>query len=83
MSCHANLSLYNFAKQQYETAPPEQIQPKLLVTGRDLITAGYRPGPQFKAMLEAAEDAQLEGRVSTAEEALALVKEQFNEPSAR
>jgi len=83
MSCHGNLTLYDFAKQQYETAPPEQIQPKLLVTGRDLIAAGYRPGPQFKAMLETSEDAQLEGRVSTTEEALALVKEQFGRPLAR
>jgi poly(A) polymerase len=76
-SCHGDLTLYNFAKQQYESVPAEHIQPKLLVTGRDLIAAGYRPGPQFKAMLEAAEDAQLEGRVTTTQEALDLVEKQF------
>lgn len=76
-SCHADLTLYNFAKQQYETAPAEHIQPKLLLTGRDLIAAGYRPSPQFKAMLEAAEDAQLEGLVTTPEQALAVVRERF------
>jgi poly(A) polymerase len=80
-SCHGNLALYHFARQQYETAPAEHIQPKLLVTGHDLIAAGYRPGPQFKAMLEAAEDAQLEGRAATQEEALNLVKQQFGEPA--
>lgn len=79
-SCHGNLTLYDFAKQQYESAPAEQIQPKLLVTGRDLIAAGYRPSPQFKAMLEAAEDAQLEGLVNTPEEALAVVQERFGKP---
>jgi poly(A) polymerase len=79
-SCHGDLTLYDFAKQQFETAPPEQIQPKLLVTGRDLIAVGYRPGPQFKAMLEAAEDAQLEAAVTTPEEALALVRERFGAP---
>lgn len=80
-SCHGDLTLYNFAKEQYESAPAEHIQPKLLITGRDLIAAGYRPGPQFKAMLEAAEDAQLEGLVATPEEALSRVREQFGEPS--
>jgi poly(A) polymerase len=53
------------------------------VTGRDLIAAGYRPGPQFKAMLEAAEDAQLEGTVKTTEEGLAVVRGRFGEPAAR
>jgi len=80
-SCHGDLTLYRFARQQYETAPAEQIRPKLLVTGRDLIAAGYRPGPQFKAMLEAAEDAQLEGRAATQEEALSIVKQKFGEPA--
>lgn len=79
-SCHGDLRLYDFAKQQYESAPAEHIQPKLLVTGRDLIAAGYRPGPQFKAMLEVAEDAQLEGLVTTPEEALAVVHERFGKP---
>jgi uncharacterized domain HDIG len=81
-SCHGDLTLYDFAKREYESAPVEHIQPKLLVTGRDLIAAGYRPGPQFKAMLEAAEDAQLEGLAATPEEALAVVQERFGKPRA-
>jgi poly(A) polymerase len=80
-SCHGDLTLYNFARRQYETAPPEHIQPKLLVTGRDLIARGYRPSPQFKAMLEAAEDAQLEGLANTSEEAMAVVYKHFGKPS--
>ena len=32
-----------------------------LVNGDDLIEMGYRPGPRFKEILRAAEDAQLEG----------------------
>jgi poly(A) polymerase len=56
------------------------MRPKLLVTGRDLIAAGYRPGVEFKAMLEAAEDAQLEGRATSTEEGLAVVREQFGGP---
>ena len=77
MSAHGDLRLYEFARERYETAPAEEIQPKLLVRGRDLIAAGYRPGPDFKAMLEAAEDAQLEGLATTTEQGLALIQKQF------
>jgi poly(A) polymerase len=75
---HNRLELYDFAKSRYETAPAEEVRPKLLVTGADLIAAGYRPGPRFRAMLEAAEDAQLEGTITTKEEGLALVREMFS-----
>ena len=77
MSSHGKLDLYEFAKEQYEELGEEQIRPRLLLTGEDLIAAGYKPGRQFKGMLEAAEDAQLEGAVSTKEEALQLVRERF------
>jgi poly(A) polymerase len=81
-SAHGDLRLYEFAKERYEAAPVETMRPKLLVTGRDLIAAGYPPGPEFKAMLEVAEDAQLEGRATTTEDGLAVVRERFGAPSA-
>jgi len=75
-SSHGDLSLYDFAKRRREELPEEEVRPLLLVTGRDLIAAGYHPGPQFKAMLALAEDAQLEGRIRTTEEGLALIRQQ-------
>ena len=45
--------------------------------GDDLITAGYQPGPEFSKILRTIEDAQLEGRITTAGEAMALVREMF------
>jgi poly(A) polymerase len=80
-SAHGDLRLYEFAKERYEATPVETRKPKLLVTGRDLIAAGYRPGPEFKAMLEVAEDAQLEGRAATTEDGLAVVRERFGAPA--
>ncbi len=80
MSAHGDLRLYDFAKKRYEEVPPEQMRPKLLVTGRDLIAAGYKPGPAFKSMLEAAEDAQLEGRVKTTQEGMGMVRDSFGAP---
>jgi poly(A) polymerase len=76
LASHGSLRLYDYARERYETTPEEQVRPALLITGDDLIAAGYQPGPQFKKMLALAEDAQLEGQVTTREEALALVAAQ-------
>jgi len=73
-SAHGDLSKYEFAKQRLEELGEEQIRPPLLLTGDDLIAAGYPPGPEFRRMLTLAEDAQLEGTITTKEEALALVR---------
>ena len=79
LSAHGDLTLYEFARREHETTPEEQVRPPLLVTGRDLIGAGYKPGPRFKEMLEAAEDAQLEGRIASTVEGLRLLQEAFHE----
>jgi putative nucleotidyltransferase with HDIG domain len=73
LSSFGSLAYYNFAKERFESLPQEQVRPKLLVTGKDLIEAGYRPGPEFKRLLALAEDAQLEGRIHTRDEGLALI----------
>jgi poly(A) polymerase len=72
---HGDLTLYDFARERYEAIPQQEVRPELLVTGRDLIEAGYQPGPQFKDLLAAAEDAQLEGRIHTRDEGFALIRE--------
>lgn len=80
---NGNLENYEFMKQRFEESPPEQLRPPRLLTGNDLIEAGYAPGPQFSQMLNAAEDAQLEGRVHTKEEAMELVRAAFPGPRLR
>lgn len=76
-SAHGDLRLYDFALREYEAEPAPDLRPKPLLTGRDLIAAGYPPSPQFKPMLTLAEDAQLEGTIRSTEEALALIQSQF------
>ncbi|HEV2277784.1 MAG TPA: CCA tRNA nucleotidyltransferase [Acidobacteriaceae bacterium] len=83
LSSHGDLSLYDFAKRKREEMPEEEVRPALLVTGRDLIAAGYKPGPAFKEMLRLAEDAQLEGRIHSREEGLQLIREQESENRLR
>ena len=77
LSSHGELGMYEYAKHHFENSAEEVIRPRLLLTGEELIAAGYCPGPQFRAMLELAEDAQLEGALSTREQALELVRAQF------
>jgi poly(A) polymerase len=77
LSSHGDLSLYAFAKRRRAEMPEEEVRPPLLVTGRDLIAAGYTPGPRFKEMLAMAEDAQLEGRIRTKDEGLEMIRRVF------
>lgn len=74
LSSNGRLDNFNFVQARLEALAPEQLKPAPLLTGRDLIAAGYRPGPAFGKVLREVEDAQLEGRVATASEALALAR---------
>lgn len=82
LSSHAMLDLYNYTKDKMAQLPAEEIRPRPLVSGDDLIAAGYRPGPEFKEILSSIEDAQLEGRVRSKEDALQLVRDQYPRRSA-
>lgn len=77
MAAHRNLDIYNFVRERYESLPEQEVRPTPLLTGRELIAAGYEPGPAFKQILQAVEDAQLEGTISTPDQAMSLVRERF------
>jgi len=77
LAAHRNLDIWNFVRERYETTPEEVVRPKPLLTGRELIAAGYAPGPSFKEMLQAVEDAQLDGAIASPEDAMAFVREKF------
>jgi poly(A) polymerase len=77
LSSHRNLDNYEFMRRFLAETPPEQVRPPRLLTGDDLVRIGYRPGPTFKAILEAVEEAQLNGLLHTHEEALELVQSKF------
>jgi poly(A) polymerase len=80
LAAHGNLDIWNFVRERYETIPEHDVRPAPLITGRDLIAAGYAPGPPFKQMLQAIEDAQLEGTITNSAEALLLVQQRFGGP---
>jgi len=77
LSSHGGLENYEFVRRKQQEVPPEELKPAPLLTGRELIAAGYKPGPRFGIVLSEIEDAQLEGRISTAEEALEMAREKL------
>ncbi|MDR3773987.1 MAG: CCA tRNA nucleotidyltransferase [Terracidiphilus sp.] len=86
MDCLAgsgNLDHWEFVRARRMAMPEEIVRPAPLITGRELIAAGYAPGAAFKQMLRAVEDAQLEGTIATAEEALRLVESQWSDSRGR
>jgi poly(A) polymerase len=80
VSSHRMLDHYYFVKSKLEEFSTEQLEPTPLLTGHDLIAAGYEPGPVFTRILKAVEDAQLEGEIGTPEQALRLVRSRFEVP---
>jgi poly(A) polymerase len=77
LSSHGSLDAYNFVQRFLAETPPEQVRPPRLLSGEDLKALGFAPGPPFKAILEAVEEAQLNGKIQTKEEAVELVLHSF------
>lgn len=74
LSSHRNLGTYEALRRRLGELEAEELRPPPLVRGGDLIAMGYAPGPRFREVLAAVEDAQLESRVSRREEALELAR---------
>ena len=76
-SSHRHLKAYDFVRKMLAETPHEDIHPPKLLTGDDLLAMGYRQGPVFGQILATVEDAQLEGKVETKEEAAQFVRSKF------
>src|SRR5579863_5149326 len=74
LACHGNLEAYTFVQQFLVETPPEKVYPPKLVTGDDLKGMGLAPGPRFREILLAVEEAQLEGRLQDRESALQFAR---------
>jgi poly(A) polymerase len=77
LASHRNLATYEFIQRRRAEIPPEKMRPSPLVTGHDLIAEGHLPGPKFREILDAVEDAQLEGRLLSRDAALEFVRREF------
>ena len=51
----------------------DDLNPPPLITGEDLKQKGLEPGPLYKRLLDAVREAQLDGTITTREQALEMV----------
>ena len=80
LSSHGALDNHEFLTSKAAEFAEEPLIPPPLITGRDLIAMGHRPGPGFGPILEAIQTLQLEGALSNSEEALEWVRRNHPAP---
>ena len=79
LSSHRNLEAYEFVTDFIRTTPPEEVRPKKLMTGEDVLELGFSPGPIVGKILTAVEEAQLNGELGSRDEAISFVDRRFRE----
>ena len=67
----------SYARRKREEWKNDDVWPAPLISGNDLIAMGFAPGPRFKEILTRIEDEQLEGRLTTRDQAMEFVKRHF------
>jgi len=80
LGSHGLLEHHEFCLRKLGEYSTEELRPSPLLTGQDLIGMGYAPGPVFREILRAVEDAQLSGEVADAEGARCLVLKRWGDP---
>jgi putative nucleotidyltransferase with HDIG domain len=80
LASHGNIENYHYLKEQRERFAAEQLKPEPLLRGRDLMELGLQPGPLFGKILAVVYDLQLEEAVTTRNEALGYVVENYLQP---
>jgi poly(A) polymerase len=70
----ASLDHVAFCERYLRDTPAGELNPPPAVTGEDLIALGLKPGREFKTLLDAVREAQLDGRVRSKAEGLGLVR---------
>jgi poly(A) polymerase len=79
LSSHRNLEAYEFVTDFIRTTPPEEVRPKKLITGQDVLGLGFGAGPIIGKILAAVEEAQLNGELGSRDQAISFVDRRFRE----
>ncbi|MCY3823867.1 MAG: CCA tRNA nucleotidyltransferase [Nitrospinae bacterium] len=77
LASHGNLRTHEFCARKLGEIREEALRPPRLLDGRELMAMGYPAGPKLGEILFALEDEQLEGRISTKEEAKEFARRHF------
>ena len=82
LASHGRLENWEFVRRAREEIGEEALRPPRLVDGDDLLALGWSAGPKLGAELRRLEELQLEGTITTREEALAEARRRKDEESA-
>jgi poly(A) polymerase len=77
LASHGMIDNYEFCKDKLQELNIEDLHPRRLLTGNDLIDMGYAPGKNMGRILKKLENEQLDGKIKTKDEALIFVKENW------
>lgn len=81
LASHGKLELYQFLRRKVKEFEREDLKPKRLINGDDLIAIGIEPGPMMKEILEEVYSLQLEGKIASQDEAIRWVKKHYQKVS--
>lgn len=74
LASHGDLSNWRFLNKKLKQFSKQDIKPEPILSGRDILDLGFAQGPVVGRILKFLEEAQLERRISTRQEAVELVK---------
>lgn len=82
MASNGDLTSYRFCVEQRDAFGAEPIVPPPLLRGRDLLDLGWKPGPRLGQILNAVQERQLDGELSSRDDAVQWVEREFGKPPA-
>jgi poly(A) polymerase len=84
MGAHKNLSNYNFLLRKMSETKIEEVKKEVenrLITGEDLLGAGFKSGPLFKVILDDVAEKYLEGNLKVYSDAMYYVHYKYGKYS--
>jgi poly(A) polymerase len=79
LASHGDLGNWKFLKRKMKSLTKADLRPAPLLNGRDLLAMGFEEGPAIGRALKAAEEAQLDRKILTKEQALEWARRWQNE----
>ena len=80
MASHKNLAPVEFCLAKKSEFSSEPLRPPPLLRGSDLLELGYPRGPLYGEILHEAETRQLEGEITSRDEAIEWVRKAYPLP---
>ena len=83
LASHGKLELYHFLKEKVDEFKKEELRPKPILNGHDVMALGIQAGPIMKEILEEVYSLQLEKNFESKEDALEWVKQNYLKPKKK